>query len=152
MVSELFVLYCAQSNFHRLHVKLIVKLGLPILHIVGPWRPNFKDFTVLLTILASTMLECITPNSIWENTSNSTKKYLQFWLSSVRKSFPSVHFTSFNWLQINQKVFANWTLTRSQSESNWPAHCSLVSLAEKQQRRSEFWEMEPLKNNRHLLT
>ena len=64
-------------------------------------------------------------------------KHLQFnqkvsaiWLSSVRKSFQSVHFTSFNWLQINQKVFANSTLTRSQSESIWPAHCSLISCRE----------------------
>ena len=151
MVSELFVLYCAQSNFHKLHVKLIVKLGLPILHIVGPWRPNFKDFTVLLTTLASTMLECITPNSIWENTFNSTKKYLQFDFrqsESLFKVFTSLHSIDFKstkkylqtrrWLEVSQKVFDLLT-------AHW-------SLAEKQQRRSEFWEMEPLKNNRHLLT
>ena len=44
MVSELFVLYCAQSNFHKLHVKLIVKLGLPILHFVGPLEAKICGF------------------------------------------------------------------------------------------------------------
>ena len=152
MVSELFVLYCAQSNFHKLHVKLIVKLGLPILHFVGPLEAKFCGFYCSFNNTGF--------NNAWMHyTQQYLGKHLQFnqkvsaiWLSSVRKSFQSVHFTSFNWLQINQKVFANSTLTRSQSESIWPAHCSLVSLAEKQQRRSEFWEMEPLKNNRHLLT
>ena len=64
------------------------------------------------------MLECITPNSIRENTFNSTKKYLQFDFrqsESLFKVFTSLHSIDFKstkkylqtrrWLEVSQKVF-----------------------------------------------